>query len=540
MHRSTRRLLWLVAGLLLFLIASALLYQAGMARLEGKPRTFWDSFEWAAETLSTTGYGADSHWRDPAMVVLVVVVQFAGVFLVFLIVPIFLVPFLEERFERRVPRIPPKMTNHVVVYRYGPAVETLLQRLADHDVASIVVETDESAARAVLERGLPAVFTRDEEDALDVCRLPHARALVANGRDEENAALILRARQMGFRGEIFAFVEEPAHRKPMELAGATAAYTPRHIVAAALAAHASDRISPRLPGAEELPMERREIRVAAASPLAGVTLAASNLGAASGAIVVGQWMRNRLHARCDAAMLIEPGAILEIVGDAASLDRAAAMIGSTFLRRSGPYLIAGFGEVGRKVHELLTDAGEEVRVVERQPATGVDIVGNVLDSSVLQRAALHECRAVVLALNSDDSTLFATVIARDAAPDVPVIARVNHSRNIDNIYRAGADFALSISDISGEMLSSRLLGRVARSRDEHRRVERFTARTSSALRDLALRPQGCSLLAIERDGAFVPATADAVIQPGDRLYVCGAADAVREVNLESQAARTLL
>src|SRR6478609_1992091 len=84
MHRSTRRLLWLVAGLLLFLIASALLYQVGMARLEGKPRTFWDSFEWAAETLSTTGYGFDSHWRHPAMVVLVVVVQFAGVFLVFL------------------------------------------------------------------------------------------------------------------------------------------------------------------------------------------------------------------------------------------------------------------------------------------------------------------------------------------------------------------------------------------------------------------------------------------------------------------------
>jgi len=531
MHRSTRRLLWLVAGLLLFLIASALLYQAGMARLEHKPRTFWDSFEWAAETLSTTGYGADSHWRDPAMVVLVVVVQFAGVFLVFLIVPIFLVPFLEERFERRVPRIAPKMANHVVVYRYGPAVETLLQRLADHDVDSIVVETDESAARAVLERGLPAVFTRDEEDALDVCRLPHARALVANGRDEENAALILRARQMGFRGEIFAFVEEPAHRKPMELAGATAAYTPRHIVAAALAAHASDRISPRLPGAEHLPLERREIRVAAASPLAGVTLASSNLGAASGAIVVGQWMRNRLHARCDAAMIIEPGAILELAGDAASLDRAAAMIGSRFLRRNGPYLIAGFGEVGRKVHELLTDAGEEVRVVERQPAPDVDIVGNVLDSSVLQRAALHECRAVVLALNSDDSTLFATVIARDAAPDVPVIARVNHSRNIDNIYRAGADFALSISDISGEMLSSRLLGRVARSRDEHRRVERFTARSTTALRDLGLRQQGCSLLAIERDGAFVPVTADVIIQPDDQLYICGPADAVREVKL---------
>ncbi len=529
MHRSTRRLLGLAAGLVLFLIASALLYQAGMARLEGAHRTFWDSFEWAAETLSTTGYGYDSHWRHPAMVLLVVVVQFAGVFLVFLIVPIFLVPFLEERFERRVPRTAPKIADHVVVYRYGPTVETLLQRLTANHIASIVVETDETAARAVLERGLPVVFSRAEEDALDTCRLAQARAVVANGRDEENASLILRARQMGFRGEIFAFVEEPAHRKPMELAGATAAYTPRHIVAAALAAHASDRISPRLPGSEALPLERRELRVPATSPMAGRTLANASLGASTGAIVVGQWTRNRLNARCDAAMIIEPGSILEIAGDAASLDRAAAMIGSPLLRRNGPYLIAGFGEVGRKVHELLTDAGEEVRVVEREAREGVDIVGNVLDPSILERAAMRQCRAVVLALNSDDATLFATVIARDAAPDVPVIARVNHSRNIDNIYRAGADFALSISDISGEMLSARLLGRVSRFRDEHRQVVRVTARSGRMLRGLPLRQHGCSLLAIKRGGTFLPVTAETLVQPADELYICGGAEAVKGV-----------
>lgn len=225
-------------------------------------------------------------------------------------------------------------------------------------------------------------------------------------------------------------------------------------------------------------------------------------------------------------MIIEPGSILEIAGDTASLDRAAAMIGSRFLRRRGPFLIAGFGEVGRKVHELLCDAGEEVRVVEREASDGVDIVGNVLDPSVLERAALHECRAVVLALNSDDATLFATVIARDAASDVTVIARVNHSRNIENIYRAGADFALSISDISGEMLSARLLGRVARSRDEHRQVVRVIASARHPLRDLPLRQHGCSLLALKRAGVFPPITAETFVEPGDELYVCGSAEAV--------------
>src|SRR6266852_394891 len=103
MHRSQRRLIALALGLTAFVIGSALLYQAGMARLDGKPRTFWVASEWAAETLSTTGYGYDSHWTHPAMVILVVAVEFVGVFLFFLIVPIFMIPFLEERFEEKLP-----------------------------------------------------------------------------------------------------------------------------------------------------------------------------------------------------------------------------------------------------------------------------------------------------------------------------------------------------------------------------------------------------------------------------------------------------
>jgi len=530
MHRSTRRLLALAVGLLAFVIGSALLYQFGMAELEGKSRTFWDAIEWAAETLSTTGYGYDSHWSHPAMVILVVAVQFVGVFLFFLVVPIFMIPFLEERFEERLPRDAGDISHHIVIYRFGPAVETLLQRLAKDGIPSLVVETDEAAARAALEMQQRVVFSRAEEDALDACKLHAARALVANGRDEENAAIVLRARQMGFRGEIFAFVEEPAHRRPIELAGATSAYTPRHIIAAALAAHASDRISPRLQGADAISgIERRELRVPASSPLAGKTLREAEVGSRSGAVVVGQWSRSVLDAACGADLRIEPGALVELVGDAASLDRAGRLFDASYLRRSGPYLIAGFGEVGRKVHELLTDAGEEVRVIERQQVSGVDFVGNVLDASVLARAGLQDSRGVVLALDSDDATLFATVICRDAAPDVPVIARVNHARNIDNIYRAGADYALSISDISGEMLSSRLLGR-SRAHEQHRKIARIPAdgMAGRTVSELPVRKHGCSIVAIARSGAFVTRIdAQTRIEPGDVLYVCGSAEALK-------------
>ena len=43
--------------------------------------------------------------------------------LFFLVVPIFMIPFLEERFEEKLPRTAGDISNHVVVYRYGPTVE---------------------------------------------------------------------------------------------------------------------------------------------------------------------------------------------------------------------------------------------------------------------------------------------------------------------------------------------------------------------------------------------------------------------------------
>jgi Trk K+ transport system NAD-binding subunit len=331
--------------------------------------------------------------------------------------------------------------------------------------------------------------------------------------------MILRARQMGFAGEIYAFVENPAHRKPMELAGASAVYTPRHIVAAALAAHASDLLSPRLPGLEQIEgLLRRELRVHAACPLVGKTLREASLPA----VVVGMWVRSHLITRCSPEARIEAGAVLELVGTADSLDESARRLGARLMHGEGPFVIAGFGEVGRKVHELLTDVGEEVIVVERHPGANVHVAGDVLDTSVLERARIADARALILALDSDDSTLFATVIARDLAPDVPIIARVNHSRNLDNIHRAGADYALSIADVSGQMLSARLLGGQARVREEHRRVLRLDGnavrgRTPAEIASV----DGRAVLAVQRGGELFPSVDSAFrIENGDFVWVC--------------------
>jgi Trk K+ transport system NAD-binding subunit len=540
-RRSSQRLLLLLAAVPVLVVVLALLYQLGMATLERRSRGLWDSIEWAASTLTTTGYGMDHHWSHPAMVSYVSVVQFLGLFMFYLIFPVYLIPFLEERFEVRLPQeTRGDLADHAVIYRYGPAVETLIEELAAARVPILVLEADEAQARRLHERGLRVVHRGQADGALAAARLDRARALIANGSDDENAAVILAARQLGFGGPVLALVEDPFHRRPMMLAGATAVFTPRHILAAALAARASARISPRLAGVQQLGrnLEVAELRVARQSPLAGLSPEAAEIGARTGATVIGQWLGGELAVPGDDGWRIEPGGILVAVGGHDSIQRLGELAGSggALRPRQGHFVVGGYGEVGRKVVELLRTVGEEARIIERHPAAGegadgVDVAGNVLELHVLEAAGVRDAQAVVLALDTDSATLFATVILKDLAPEVPVIARVNQADNVERIHRAGADFALSISQVSGQMLAKKLLGQEAFAVDPQLKVLKLAALPLAGRHpsDLRIRTRtGCSVVAVERgDDVLVAFGPDFRFQPDDTIYICGSSGAVR-------------
>ena len=174
MASSKRRFGFLLLGLPVVVVVVALLYMLAMGLFESEPRGFWDALEWAAETLSTTGYGADAEWTHPLMVIFVVVVQFLGVFLIFLIFPIYLIPFLEERFGSRIPKSV-DLREHLLIYQYGAPVTTLLDEMRRSDVATVVIEDDVDLARRVLERGHQVVLGNLDSGALDRCSLLEAR-----------------------------------------------------------------------------------------------------------------------------------------------------------------------------------------------------------------------------------------------------------------------------------------------------------------------------------------------------------------------------
>ena len=412
----------------------------------------------------------------------------------------------------------------VVIYGYGPEVETLTAELASRSLPLVVIEEDEAAVRRLLERGIRVVHADLAADTLDLRPLAKAQALVANGADDGNALFALGAREAGFAGPLVAMVKHPQRRGPMLLAGATAAFTPNHVLAAAIAVRASAKIGPRVAGVEPLDsfLEVAELRVHDQSPLANSTLAETELYTRTGAHIVGQWADDALGSPPAAAEKLQPGAILVAVGTPESIHRLNEM--SRPITQQGPILVIGFADVGQKLVEILRAAGEDVRVVDEVERDGVDVVGDVLDVRVLDRAAIAEARVVILALDSDGAALFAAAVVRDHVPEIPLLACVSHVGNADRVQRAGADFALSVSQVAGQLLVHHVLGETVSHKPRIKMVK-LNPGPLAGRHPLAARIRertGCSVVAVERAGdVIMEIPASLVLEPEDALYICG-------------------
>ncbi len=528
-----RRFLLHLGVVILVILAAARLYMLGMEHLEHAPRGFWMSLEVVIESMTSTGYGHDAGWQHPLMNLLVILLQLLGLTMLLAVFPLYLVPFFESRFEQRLPTEALKVDGHVLIYRQSQAIGTVLGELERAGQPVLVLEADEAAARKLLDQGHAVIHRGLDDEGLLAAGLLRARSVIANGSDEENASLALAARQLGYSGEIIAVLEDPAYLDVMRIAGSTEVLTPRQLLAVALAARASERVSPTLAGAHQLgdKLEVYQLRVHPDSRLAGLDLRQAAIGARTGASVIGQWVGGKLIANPGPEMIIRPGGILVVAGSHASREALTRLeAGTRAVAAAGPILVVGHGEVGGQVVSLLRQAGETVRVYDRRPGPGVDRVGDIIDPQTLQAAELEQAQAVVLAIDSDVSTLFATVIIRDRCLTVPILARVNVAENLEKIHRAGADFALSFSQVAGSLLVSRLLGRHALDLDPQLKLLKVPAAKLAGKNpvDLDLRTRtGCSVVAVERgDQLLTVLEADFSFEAGDAVFVCGNQEAV--------------
>ncbi|MFZ1538567.1 MAG: NAD-binding protein [Chromatiaceae bacterium] len=523
--RSTRRLLLFVAALPAALVVMALIYMTGMEHFEGSPRTFLESLQWATETMTTTGYGNDSHWQHPVFALFVILGQIMGQFLVFLIFPIFLLPYLEERFQTRLPRQLPAMAGKVLFYRHGPAIESLLGEFQRSGTPFVIYEEDMQLAQTLRDRKYTVVFGRLGQDPSVMANVKDARAVVTLGNDHANATCTILAREAGFTGQIFALAREPLYRAPMLRIGATDVFTPAHVLGGALASRASLRISPPAEGMHLLGTKigLTEFRIRPDSPLADMRLGDLNLRQQHGVSVIGQWHGGTFTAAQGPDTLLRAGAILIVVGLLANLEKVERM--AMPIRRSGPIVVAGYGAVGFKVAQMLQDVGETCTVIDIRRTAGVDVIGNVLEFATLKKARVREASAIILALSDDSEAIFATAAVRDYAPEVPLIVRVSRTHNTERMYRSGADFAISEGEVAGKILAYHLLDKQLVPVENGIRIIRLGVGALEGEHPWHAQVRersGANIIAIERSGeALVEFPRAFQIRPDDVLLVCG-------------------
>ncbi len=538
LKRSTKRLLALLAVLPATVFVLGTIYMFGMEYLEGTPRTFLASLQWATETLTTTGYGGDNRWVHPVMAAFVITGQFMGQFLVFLIFPIFVLPYFEEQFEVRLQHVLPQMQGKVLFYRYGPAIESLLEEFKRTNTPFVIFEEDMSIARNLRDRRYDVVFGRLADDPSVISRVRNARAVVTNAGDYDNATCAMIVREHGFEGPLYALAEDPLYRPPMLQIGATDVFTPAHVLGAAIAARASIRISPPAEGMHLLGSQAgiAEFRVRPNSPLAGCRLGDLHLREEHGISLIGQWLGGAFVATLGQDTRLEVGSILVVVGTHGNLEAFERMV--IPIRRTGPIVMAGYGSVGRKVVQMLHDAGEPTVIIDNAPAPGVDVLGNVLEQSTLKRAGVENASAVILVLNDDSESVFAAAVVRDFAPEVPLIVRVKRTPNTARIYRAGADFALSVGQVAGQILAYHLLDEQAIPVESRLKFSRLTAGTLAGKHpwNELVERSGAKVVAIERgDDFIIKFDADFLITESDALYVCGTMDGINAFQKEHQS-----
>ena len=531
-----RRTALYVFGLVVVIFGYAVAYDYGMAVYENDPQSFLQSLQIVVETFTTTGYGSDAPWETPLMNLLVIVMDITGVVLIFLALPVLLFPLFEEAMSTTVPtEVDDDLTDHVVICSYTPRGETLVGELDSWDVEHVIVEPDRDRATDLYEAGRRVIHADPQSvDGLEAAGLPVARSLVADAADEVNTSIILTAGEVDDSVPTVSVVEEPDRARYHELAGADHVVSPRRLLGESLAGKVTTSVSTAVGETIEIgqDFDVAELPIHRGSDLVDRTLADSGIRERAGVNVIGAWFQGEFESPPSPDATLDNGTVLLVAGREDQLQRLKDMTLSSVRQFGrGETIIVGYGEVGETIADELDTAGLTYTVIDQIEKPGVDIVGDATEPEELRAAGVQNARTVILALSDDTDTEFATLVVRDLNPDVEIVARAEQTENVQKMYRAGADYVLSLATVSGRMLASTILAdEQVISMDEQVEIVRTPAGelAGKTLGEARVRARtGCTVVAVERNGDVITDVGpDVAVEAGDELVVAGTDESV--------------
>jgi voltage-gated potassium channel len=126
---------------------------------------------------------------------------------------------------------------------------------------------------------------------------------------------------------------------------------------------------------------------------------------------------------------------------------------------SGHVIVAGWGRVGKAISAALGRHGVRVVVVDRDPARvasvdGLTVEGDATEDDVLRLAGIDRARTLVAALDADADNLYVTLSARQARPDLFIVARARMESAESKLLQAGADRVVNPQAIGGARMAA--------------------------------------------------------------------------------------
>ncbi|WP_435157727.1 potassium channel family protein [Haladaptatus sp. DFWS20] len=531
MKRQRRRALLYVGAFFTVLVVYTVVYSWAMRTFEGVDRSFLEAFGIVIETFTTTGYGTDSiYWDSVEMQVLVIIMQMTGVVLIFMALPLFVAPWIQEAIRASPPTSMDELDDHIVICGYSPRAETLIDELRSWSRDYVVVVTDREEALDLYEQNVSVVHGDPESaEVLEKVHAGRADTVIADATDEQNASIALAVREVSEDVQIISLVEDADLTNYLNYAGADQVFSPRRLLGHSLAEKVTASVTTDLGETVTIgeDFEIVELSIQDGGEVANTKLAESGIRERTGASIIGLWRRGEFQSSPSPDTVLDESTILLVAGREAQLERLKEM---TFSDEHAPIhrsvIVAGYGEVGSTVEEEMQSTAMGTVVVDIEDKPGVDVVGDVTDEAALRDAGVEHANALILALGDDTTTIFATLVAREVAPGVEIVARANETDNIGKLYSAGADYVLALETVSGRMLASTILeDEEVISPDKQVEIVRTTAPRLAGqnLKDAEIRSRtGCTVIAVERNGEVITDLGpEFTIRIDDQLIIAG-------------------
>jgi len=538
--RQARRNLGALRTYLFFLFAIILAYSVlfhFVMILEGQEHSWLTGLYWTLTVMSTLGFG-DITFQSDAGRAFSIIVLASGVVLLLVMLPFafiryFYAPWLEAQIQAKVPRrLPESTSGHVIICQEDSITKGLIRKLKVNRIPYCVLEPDPVVATQLSEEGLNVVMGEvDDPETYKAIRIGQARLLLANAEDSVNTNILITARSLNASIPIIALAEEEDSLDIFSLSGATYPLP----LKTRLGEHLATRVSAGVGTAHEVGRYEDLVIVEFLvhdTPLSGMTLRKAGLREATGMNVVGVWESGHLQPP-HPDKPFEDTSVPVAIGTEEQVRRLNKLLGE------GPdqmhsVLVIGGGKVGRSTAKSLKRRGVSVSILDRDPGLEEElkldcdrvVVGNAADRDTLKEAGIETVSSVALTTNDDAQNIHLAVYCRRLRPELSIVSRITRERNIEAIYRAGADFVLSYSSLGCEFITAYLLGREPVLVGEG--AEFFSIEVPTKLQGKTLAGSeigartGLVVIAIEEGGKTLTNPAPAtLLNPDSRLIMLG-------------------